>query len=90
MDTFYFDYLSTNTFVRDFTIRSNTNGLGLQSNAIKDLYPLILHLLVVGWIGKAHSPTMLVCIIGIFMLTSHLWCTIYTLFILEFFFFGYE
>ena len=43
MDTFYFDYLSTNTFVRDFTIRSNTNELGLQSNAIKDLCPLILH-----------------------------------------------
>ena len=44
--------------VRDFTIRSNTNGLGLWPNAIKDLYPLILHQLVVGWIGKAHSPTV--------------------------------
>ena len=43
--------------VRDFTIRSNTNGLGLRSNAIKDLCPLILHQLVVGWIGKAHDPT---------------------------------
>ena len=41
--------------VRDFTIRSNTNGLGLWLNAIKDLCPLILHRLVVGWI--AHSPT---------------------------------
>ena len=44
--------------MRDFTIRSNTNGLGLQSNAIKDLCPLILHQLVVGWIGKAHGPTV--------------------------------
>ena len=43
--------------VRDFTICSNSNGLGLRSNAIKDLCPLILHQLVVGWIGKAHSPT---------------------------------
>ena len=43
--------------VRDFTIRSNTNELGLQSNAIKDLYPLILHQLVIGWIGKAHDLT---------------------------------
>ena len=43
--------------VRDFIIRSNTNGLGLRSNAIKDLYPFILHQLVVGWIGKAHGPT---------------------------------
>ena len=43
--------------MRDFTIRSNTNGLGLRSNAIKDLCPLILHQLVVGWIGKAHGPT---------------------------------
>ena len=43
--------------VRDFTIRSNTNGLGLRSNAIKDLYPLILHQLFIGWIGKAHDPT---------------------------------
>ena len=43
--------------VRDFTIRSNTNGLGVRSNAIKDLCPLILHQLVVGWIGKAHDPT---------------------------------
>ena len=43
--------------MRDFTIRSNTNRLGLRSNAIKDLYPLILHQLVVGWIGKAHGPT---------------------------------
>ena len=42
--------------VRDFTIRSNTNGLGLRSNAIKDLCPLILHQLVVGWIGKAQIP----------------------------------
>ena len=25
--------------MRDFTIRSNTNGLGLRSNAIKDLCP---------------------------------------------------
>ena len=43
--------------VRDFIIRSNTNELGLRSNAIKDLCPLILYQLVVGWIGKAHSPT---------------------------------
>ena len=43
--------------VRDFTIRSNTNGFGLRSNAIKDLCPLIFHQLVVGWIGKAHDPT---------------------------------
>ena len=43
--------------VRDFTIHSSTNGLGLRSNAIKDLCPLILHQLVVGWIGKAHGPT---------------------------------
>ena len=43
--------------VRDFTIRSNTNGLGLRSNAIKDLCPLILHQLAVRWIGKAHGPT---------------------------------
>ena len=43
--------------VRDFTIRSNTNGLGLRSNAIKDLCPLIIHQLVVGWIGKAHGST---------------------------------
>ena len=43
--------------VRDFTIRSNTNGLGLRSNAIKNVCPLILHQLVVGWIGKAHGPT---------------------------------
>ena len=43
--------------MRDFTIRSNTNGLGLQSNAIKDLCPLILHQLVVGWIGKTHGLT---------------------------------
>ena len=43
--------------VRDFTIHSNTNGLGLRLNAIKDLYSLILHQLVVGWIGKAHDPT---------------------------------
>ena len=49
--------------MRDFTIRSNTNGLGQQSNAIKDLCPLILHQLVVGWIGKAHGPTvLLVCV----------------------------
>ena len=46
--------------VRDFTIRSNTNGLGLQSNAIKDLCPLILHQLVVGWISKAHGPTKMI------------------------------
>ena len=44
-------------FVRDFTICSNINGLGLRSNAIKDLCPLILHQLAVGWIGKAHGPT---------------------------------
>ena len=44
--------------VRDFTIHSNTNGLGLRSNAIKDLYPLILHQLVIGWIGKAHGTTI--------------------------------
>ena len=44
-------------FVRDFTIRSYTKGLSLQSNAIKDLCPLILHQLVVGWIGKAHGLT---------------------------------
>ena len=43
-------------YVKDFTIRSNANGLGLRSNAIKDLCPLILHQLVVGWIGKAHGP----------------------------------
>ena len=43
--------------VSDFTIRSNTNGFGLRSNAIKDLCPIILHQLVVGWIGKAHNPT---------------------------------
>ena len=43
--------------VRDFPIRSNTNRLGLQSNAIKDLCPLSLHQLVVGWIGKAHGLT---------------------------------
>ena len=43
--------------VRDFTIRSNTNGLGLRSNAIKNVCPLILHQLVVGWIGKAHGLT---------------------------------
>ena len=46
--------------VRDFTIRSNTNGLGLRSNAIKDLFPLIL----VGWIGKAHGPTLRMVEIG--------------------------
>ena len=33
--------------VRDFTIYSNTNGLGLRSNAIKDLCSLILHQLIV-------------------------------------------
>ena len=44
--------------VKDFTIRSNTNGLGLRSNAIKDLCPLIVHQLVVGWIGKAHCSTI--------------------------------
>ena len=44
--------------MRDFTIFSNTNGLGLRSNAIKDLCPLILHQLVVGWIGKAHGSTL--------------------------------
>ena len=27
--------------VRDFIIRSNTNGLGLQSNTIKDVCPFI-------------------------------------------------
>ena len=43
--------------VRDFTICSNTNGLGLRSNAIKNVCPLILHQLVVGWIGKAHGLT---------------------------------
>ena len=43
--------------MRDFTIRSNTNGLGLQLNAIKYLCPLILHQLVIGCIGKAHGPT---------------------------------
>ena len=43
-------------YVRDFTICSNTNGLGLRLNARKDLCPLILHQLVVGWIGKAYSP----------------------------------
>ena len=43
--------------MRDLTIRSNTNGLGLRLNAIKDLCPLILHQLIVGWIGKAHGPT---------------------------------
>ena len=47
--------------VRDFTIRTNTNGLGLRSNARKNLYPFILHQLVVGWIGKAHGPTILLC-----------------------------
>ena len=41
--------------MRDFTIHSNTNGLGLRSNAIKDLCPLILHQLVVGWINKAQG-----------------------------------
>ena len=49
--------ISSSTTVRDFTIRSNTNGLGLRSNAIKDLCPLILHQLVVGWIGKAYGLT---------------------------------
>ena len=44
-------------FVRDFTFRSYTKGLSLQSNAIKDLCSLILHQLVVGWIGKAHGLT---------------------------------
>ena len=44
-------------YVTDFTIRSNTNELGLRSNARKDLYPLILHQLVVGWISKAYGPT---------------------------------
>ena len=43
--------------MRDFIIRSNTNGLGLRSNAIKDLCLLILHQLVIGWIGKTHDPT---------------------------------
>ena len=43
-------------YVRDFTICSNTNGLGLRSNVRKDLCPLILHQLVVGWIGKAYGP----------------------------------
>ena len=38
--------------MRDFTICSNTNKLGLQSNAIKDMWPLILHQLVVGWMDK--------------------------------------
>ena len=32
------------------------------------------------------SANTLICILGVFMLTSHLWCTIYTLFILGFFF----
>ena len=49
--------ISSPTIVRDFTIRCNTNGLGLRSNAIKDLCPLILHQLVVGWIAKAHGLT---------------------------------
>ena len=43
--------------VRNFTIHSNSNELGLQLNAIKDLCLLILHQLVVGWIGKAHGST---------------------------------
>ena len=43
--------------VRYFIIHSNTNGFGLQSNAIKDLCPVILHQLVIGWIGKTHDPT---------------------------------
>ena len=43
--------------VRNFTIHSNSNELGLQLNAIKDLCLLILHQLVVGWIGKAHGLT---------------------------------
>ena len=43
--------------VRDFTIRSNTNGLGLRSNVIKNLCPLILHQLIIGWIGKAYGLT---------------------------------
>ena len=43
--------------VRDFTICSNTNGLVLWSNVIKDLCSLILHQLVVGWIGKAYGST---------------------------------
>ena len=47
--------------MRDFTIHSNSNGLGLQSNAIKDLCPLILHQLVIGWIGRAHGPTAMLC-----------------------------
>ena len=47
-------------FVRDFTIRFNTNGFGLRSNAIKDLCPLILHQLVIGWIGKAYDLTNLI------------------------------
>ena len=41
--------------VRYFIIHSNNNGFGLQSNAIKDLCPLILYQLVIGWIGKAHG-----------------------------------
>ena len=43
--------------VRYFTIRYNTNGLNLLSNAIKDLCLLILHQLIVRWIGKAHGLT---------------------------------
>ena len=43
--------------MRDFTICSNTNGLGLRSNAIKDLCSLILHQLIIGWIGKTHDLT---------------------------------
>ena len=43
--------------VRDFIILSNTNRLGLWSNAIKDLYPFILPQFVVGWIDKAHGLT---------------------------------
>ena len=43
--------------VRDFTICSNTSGLGLRSNAIKDMCPLILHQFVIGLIDKAHGPT---------------------------------
>ena len=48
--------------MRDFTIRSNTNELGLRSNVIKDLCPLILHQLITGWISKAHGPIVTICI----------------------------
>ena len=47
----------SNEICEGFHICFNISGLSLRSNAIKDLCLLVLHQLVVGWIGKADVPT---------------------------------